>query len=167
MNFQTLTKKLAELDQSSCSTDSDELLSDNAVSECGMEMQSLPSKQSDSVTMNVSMNGSGAGGIRDLMNVLKDIQDGADDHDDIDIGHDSAPDVLLPKDLDSIDDLLDDDYSNEPDEEYGSVDMITGTGDDLHSKGSELPKVNGGGNPAANSQLKMRLENLYHEIKHR
>ena len=47
------------------------------VAECGMEMMprpSMPPKQQDNVTMNVSMNGSGAGGIRDLMGILKSIE---------------------------------------------------------------------------------------------
>ena len=49
------------------------------VDECGMPMplpamgQSMP--QQDSVSMNVSMNAQGKNGIRDLMNVLKDIED--------------------------------------------------------------------------------------------
>ena len=42
----------------------------------GPMMHNEPPKQADSVTMNVSMNGSGAGGIRDLMSVLKNIEQG-------------------------------------------------------------------------------------------
>lgn len=86
MNFQDLLTKIKQIDEN---TGPDEILTtDTTVEECGMGMMppahmSAP-KQSDSVTMNVSMNGSGAGGIRDLLNVLKDIQDGPE-HD----AHDS------------------------------------------------------------------------------
>lgn len=53
----------------------------NGIAECGDDMPPAPaaSHSPDSVTMNVTMNGTGASGIRDLMNVLKDIQDGPDE----------------------------------------------------------------------------------------
>jgi hypothetical protein len=56
---------------------------DASVEECGMMppmggMSPSAPPQQDTVSMNVSMNAQGAGGIRDLMNVLKDIQDGPD-----------------------------------------------------------------------------------------
>jgi hypothetical protein len=40
---------------------------------------------------------------------------------------------------------------------------------DIHSKGEERPKVNGGGNPYAVTAegLQRQLQNLYHEIKSR
>jgi hypothetical protein len=152
---------------------------DNTDEACGLpppmgSSMSMPPKQQDSVTMNVSMNGSGAGGIRDLLNVLKDIQDGPNDDmpgDDMDMGPDAAPDLLLKKKVDSMSDVIDDDFSNVPDEQYGDVDMVTGTGDDLHSKGGEAPKANGGGNPGnmtfklPEGPIKVKLENLYKQIK--
>jgi hypothetical protein len=72
---------------------------------------------------------------------------------------------------------IDDDYENEPDEIYQDQDAVLGTGDDLHSKGAEAPKVNGGGNPRQvktgetfklpSGDLKIRLESLYQDIKSR
>jgi hypothetical protein len=80
MNFQDLLAKIKKIDEN---TGTDEILNtDTSVEECGMGMMPMghmsAPEQSDSVTMNVSMNGSGAGGIRDLLNVLKDIQDGSE-----------------------------------------------------------------------------------------
>jgi hypothetical protein len=65
MNFNELYKKIANLD--------------NPMNECG-EMHGaigapMPSPQPDSVTMSVNLNGSGSNGIRDLMNILKNIDD--------------------------------------------------------------------------------------------
>ena len=66
---------------------SDQLLvGEQNVEECGLPgMANMPSgmmgtsTQQDSVTMNVSMNGSGAGGIRDLMGILKNIENGGEE----------------------------------------------------------------------------------------
>jgi hypothetical protein len=66
MNFQELAQKLRRIDEGS-------------VVECGdmmaghMPMQQ-PMPQQDTVSMNVSMNATGKGGIRDLMNVLQNIE---------------------------------------------------------------------------------------------
>jgi hypothetical protein len=111
------------------------------VEECGMPgMNNMPSgmmgtpKQQDNVTMNVSMNGSGAGGIRDLLNVLKDIQGG--------------PEVEPHRDQDAEHDVLvGDSYDNAPNEVTLDMDAVIPTGNDIHSKGREAEKVNGGGNP--------------------
>ena len=71
MNFQQLSDKLKRIDEGV----------ETQVQECGEMpgmmggMPSMTPPQQDTVSMNVSMNAQGAGGIRDLMNVLKDIQD--------------------------------------------------------------------------------------------
>jgi hypothetical protein len=154
------------------------------IDECGMDMpsgmmgmRSPEPKQSDSVTMNVSMNGSGAGGIKDLLNVLRNIESAGSDVDD-------GPGMLIKKDgddmppeLKSMGKALDDDFANEPAEIYKDMDSMMQPGDDLHSKGAEAPKVNGGGNPRQikagetfklpSGNLKVKLESLYNEIKNR
>lgn len=58
-------------------------------------------------------------------------------------------------------------FENEPEEEYGDLDDVTATGNDLASKGDEAPKVNGGGNPfkTTESQIKSNLMKLYMEVK--
>ncbi len=63
------------------------LVGDAEMESCGMDMMPPAPKQSDSVTMSVSMNGSGKGGIRDLMNILKNIDDAG--------GHDDAKDLMI------------------------------------------------------------------------
>jgi hypothetical protein len=59
-----------------------------------------------------------------------------------------------------------DKLANTPEEEISGLDAVTGTGDDLHSKGDEAPAVNGGGNPMKKeSQIKSDLTKLYMEMK--
>ncbi len=74
------------------------LIGDAEMEECGMDMMPHAPKQSDSVTMNVSMNGSGKGGIRDLMDILRNIEDAAgstgDDAKDVIIGMADDADML-------------------------------------------------------------------------
>ena len=72
MNFSDIYKKIRTIDEGQMPA--------GDVEECG-DMMALPmglghehSGQEDSVTMSVSMNGSGDGGIRDLMNILKGIE---------------------------------------------------------------------------------------------
>ena len=67
MNFQDLMSKLRTIDE-------------GTVAECG-DMGPTAPKQPDNVTMNVTINGSGKGGIRDLMDILKDIESGKEPHD--------------------------------------------------------------------------------------
>jgi hypothetical protein len=127
---------------------------DDPVGECGGmpsmgPMSSMAPKQQDNVTMNVSMNGSGAGGIRDLMSILKNIEQG---------GSDAEKDMVVGLEQ----------MANAPAEQTAGIDAVTPTGDDLHSKGSEAPKVNGGGNPmqrGVSEGLLDQLNNLYQEVK--
>lgn len=132
---------------------------EESVEECGSSMpssigHSMP-KQSDSVTMNVSMNGSGAGGIADLMNILKNIE------------AKGAPD--LPNEPLFGDESYEEDFQNattEPNEVTLDIDSVIPTGDDLHSKGREAEKVNGGGNPFnVDESLVSHLTQMYQEIK--
>ena len=135
--------------------------------ECGM----MPSGagqvgQTDSVNMNVSLNASGGGGIRELMNVLKTIDD-----------------VASPQHGHS-DDKEDPMFGSNFEEEFGNsmaghdgpttapVSAVLPTGDDLASNGKEAKKVNGGGNPLARKSpmeenLVNHLQSLYTEIKTR
>jgi hypothetical protein len=56
-----------------------------------------------------------------------------------------------------------DQATTEPDEKYGDVASVTATGNDMHSKGKEAPKVNGGGNPM--ESIRRQLDARYKEIK--
>jgi hypothetical protein len=135
---------------------SDQLLvGEKSVEECGMPMSSP--KQSDNVTMNVTAQG--AGGIRDLMNLLRSMeQSSSDDH------------PVLAKIGGMEEDQVDGGFQSattEPDEQTAGIDAVTSTGNDLASKGGEAPKVNGGGNPFVKEGLLSQLSDLYQEVKSR
>lgn len=143
--------------------------------ECGMGPSS-PMGQQDNVNMSVNMNGSGAGGIRDLLDILKNLDGGQGEHGD---GHDlgdlidkmDEPDMPPPmgmkKPIVVGDDVPVEEFANEPDEMYAPAKAVTPTGNDIHSKGAEFPKVNGGGNPMTMEALVRRLDTLYQEVKSR
>ena len=176
MDFKSLLSKINELDQSGETHEVDtndmpaneemgieQPLVDSEVEECGMPgMSNMPSgmmgtpKQPDNVTMNVSMNGSGAGGIRDLMSILKNIEQGGGDKDMvIGVGETNLDAGFA-------------DATTSPDEKVAPVDAVLPTGDDLASKGKEAEKVNGGGNPFnVDESLVSKLSNLYNEVKSR
>lgn len=142
--------------------------------ECGVDMMmphSAP-KQSDSVTMNVSMNGSGPGGIRDLMNILRNLEGDsapARTHDAGDIadklfGGDGI-EVAFGEEQEAGGFQ---DATTEPDEQVAPMSAVTPTGNDMHSKGAEAEKVNGGGNPFNVSEaLVQKLSTMYNEVKTR
>ena len=144
---------------------SDVLLGEKDVEECGLPgMSSMPSgmmgspKQSDSVTMNLSMNGSGAGGIRDLMDILRNL-------DGDQASNDAGADIVLGVEEDGADGNFTN-ATTEPNPTTYDMDAVLPTGDDIHSKGREALKVNGGGNPLAET-LMARLSAHYQSIKER
>lgn len=155
MNFIDLMKKMAELEQP---------VAEEKVEECGMTPPPQLPEQQDSVTMNVSMTGSGAGGIRDLLDVLKDI----DRKEDSEGFGDKDMDVIIKKMGDH--EMIDDDFANEPDEVYQSdVSAVTHpagaaeiNGGDHRPRQAGLPS----GRPTVES-LRPQLESLYNEIKNR
>lgn len=131
--------------------------------ECGMGPMSMPSmnKQQDNVSMNVSMNGSGSGGIRDLMDILRNLEKG-------DIGHDhSGDDEIMPGiSIVKKEPMIGDEYANAPDVELGADNFPIDTGNDLHRpKDSFSDKPYRGDNPMALESLKNRLNVLYNDIK--
>lgn len=166
MNFQELANKLKRIDEGV----------ETQVQECGempgmMAMPSMAPPQQDTVSMNVSMNAQGAGGIRDLMNVLKDIQDGPDhgpasaltaephgveiDADpELDIampGNDKANDVQIV-DLGGDDEVEDEAYANEPEAAYQSQDYMHNT---LAGGADEPQKMNKGGYNQSDNAITM------------
>lgn len=177
MNFYDLSAKLRAIDEST-------------VDECGDMMPPMIAhapQQSDSVTMNVSMNGSGAGGIKDLMDILRNIEQAAEhDHEH------EEPMIAQPHSVDGDVDVVlgtaDEDMLANPDaksgagagdESYGNsapggsdahqfgIDSMTRHGDDMHSKGSvKRLRVNGGENPLQEGLVE-KLSQLYTEIKSR
>lgn len=136
--------------------------------ECGMSPMSMPSmnKQQDNVSMNVSMNGSGSGGIRDLMNILRNLEDGNDSHDH-DIDMDMDTDMDMPKlMIAKKEPILGDEYANAPDVQMGQDNFPVDHGDDLHKpKKSYSDKPYRGDNPMALESIKTRLDSMYNNIK--
>jgi len=159
----------------------------------GMMGHQEPPKQQDNVTMNVSLNGSGSGGVRSLMNILKDIEDGGDS----DNGH-----ALFgePHDGDAEEPIMGDmvkAMSHDQDEEecytgmeeemgdagetwansaHGDmghhthgIDAVTFSGDDMNSKGKLSPLARAPGtNPLQHpmhESLVDRLTAMYETIK--
>jgi hypothetical protein len=95
------------------------------------------------------MNGSGAGGIKDLMNILKNIEQGG-----------SEPDMVIGDGFE--------DATTKPNEVTLDIDSVIPTGDDMHSKGGEAEKVNGGGNPMRgdmDESLVSKLNAMYEAVK--
>jgi hypothetical protein len=138
--------------------------------ECGMSPMSMPSmnKQQDNVSMNISMNGSGSGGIRDLMDILRNLEkDGFDDshndHNDHDDGLDlkiGSPALMMKKEP-----VLGDEYANSPDVQMGQGNFPQDTGNDLHHPKGSYPAVAGGDNPMALENIVSRLDRLYKEVR--
>jgi hypothetical protein len=116
--------------------------------ECG-GMMDMPgaNKQPDSVTMNVSMNGSGAGGIKDLLDILRNIENaGGQDSDDVLVGIGAE-----------------EEFDNSP---KPTQVPTPDSGDDLHREKDEYKKANGGGNPMRmHETLVAKLAAKYESIK--
>ncbi len=140
---------------------------------------SEPPKQQDNVDMNITLHGAGAGGVRDLMNILHNIEVGNSDSDHSD-EHDHQEPIMgdminAMAHEEQMGEVQDDDGETWANSSYGDsghhvhgIDSITMKGNDLASKGgNEVEKVNGGGNPYAvtTESLKARLSNLYQEVR--
>ena len=139
--------------------------------ECGMSPMGMSgmspmsmSKQQDNVSMNINMSGSGSGGIRDLMDILRNIEQGADDHGDHDDGLDlklASPNMMMKKEP-----VLGDEWDNSPEpvvKQQGAFPQDTGN--DLHKPKGAYPAIAGGDNPMALENLISRLDRLYTEVK--
>jgi hypothetical protein len=91
MKFEDLYKKIRAIDEgvevAPIEAEGIEIIGGPMGGMLGGMGHSEPPKQQDSVSMNVSLNGAGAGGVRDLMDILHRIDAGGD-HDD---SHDSEP----------------------------------------------------------------------------
>jgi len=195
-----------------------ESMGDKEVEECGpmgpSGMMGMRDQQPDNVSMNLSMNGQGPGGIRDLLDILKDIGNTSSEPDagpgdlELAIGsmshphdepeHDEEDGLVFGNDLEGVEppkhyggqgvpgakfDLymqqrkdqlagqkpVGEEYGNEPNEMYSTVDDVVNMGSNDGRGDNERPKVNGGGNPYAvtSEGIKRQLQNLYYEVKSR
>jgi len=139
--------------------DDEILIGEKGMEECGLPgMDNMPHgmmgapKQQDNVTMSVSMNGSGAGGISDLMKILRNIEKGGEG--DIEIGVGEEIDGGFQS------------ATTEPETSVADTSMMTRTGRDLASKDGEAIKVNGGGNPMREALIR-KLSEHYAQVKAR
>lgn len=172
MNFKELAQKLQQIDEGLGPINHEVPKTDDEMLECGedgMTECGEDKPQPGSVDMNVSLNGYGPDGIRDLMDILKGIEHGgAPDH-----GHGDHPLMGNKPGAEIKSVMIGDEYENSVEggsgEEVYGVDAITQTGDDLFSKGEEAPKQAGGGNPMhmKYESLVNHLSSLYEEIKAR
>jgi hypothetical protein len=145
---------------------------DNDMEECGMPMPIAigggmgPQHEQDHVSMNVSLNGSGTGGVRDLMSILRDIENSAEHE-----PQHHEPEEPLMGDMVramSHEEDMGEEYENSVHGHDGAtqfgIDAVTFAGDDLASKGKGALKHNGGENPMHES-LVNRLTQMYQAIK--
>jgi len=137
---------------------------------CG-DMMSLPMglgqehlAQQDSVTMNVSMNGSGDGGIRDLMNILKGIENVGEPHAD----HD-AVDIVFGGEMEPEMEAFANSMAGASGQQTFPQSAVTDIGSNSGRGDHETRKANGGGNPytQVSEELVSQLSSLYTEIKTR
>jgi len=131
-----------------------------------MDMPHEPTAQPDSVSMNVSMNGSGPGGIKDLMAVLRNIENGTSEPQH----HKPANDVVLGDPVGGDEHLpVAEKFGNSVHGDAGphtmGLDAAIHGGNDLHSQDAAEPvKKQGGGNPYHES-LVNKLSAMYQQIK--
>ena len=158
MNFADLYKKISNIDKG--------IMEDVSLEECPSEdkPEMEHEKQPSSVSASLNINGQGADGIRDMISILRDIEQ----HKYDDAGEEDG-EIIFGGDLE--DSYMEDGYENsimggsEP-EVYG-VGAITKKGNDLNSHGgNETPKVSGGGNPyPIKESLLGELAKLYQDVK--
>ena len=153
------------------------------IDECGMDMPGSmmgmrTPPQQDSVSMNLSMNGAGANGIRDLMDILRNLDGDEGGEMDLEMpgmdhGHDGMDSEMpiVMKALGGQDDSGHDEEERMPlgDEMYYGIDAVTQPdgGRDLNRPKQTFPKVAGGDNPMQPmaERIAEQLKGLYEEIK--
>lgn len=164
MNIRDLAVKLKNIEENMHPPVAPVHTDQKPTDECGemMPMQHAePPKQPDNVNMNVTMSGNGIGGIRDLMDILRDLEssEGGEEVVSTAPDHDHAMQLVIG------DESMEEQYANSPNPQKKGINAVTVTGDDLASKGHAHPrKVNGGENPMQEGLVR-RLQGLYKEIK--
>jgi hypothetical protein len=142
---------------------------------CGMDMPGSmmgmrTPPQQDSVSMNLSMNGAGANGIRDLMDILRNLdgdESGQMDLEmpDMDHGH-GGMDSEMPMIMKAMGGSQDDEEKRMPlgDEMYYGIDAVTQGGGDLNRPKDAYAAAQPGDNAMA-VRIAEQLKGLYEEIK--
>ena len=165
MNFKDLVTKLHAIEEN--------------IALPGIVMQpQMAQQQQDNVSVNINMTGQGSGGIRDLMAVLKNIEQGTTEpqHDQEPImgephmhahaGHEEP--LMGDEEMEETMDANEEDWENSAHGDIGAhtsgVDAVTFKGNDLASKSRGALKHNGGENPMHEAVVQ-RLTKMYNEIK--
>jgi hypothetical protein len=169
-----------DLDEAIEAEDEDDSLEecDASLGECGGEITAIPmssSQSDDTVSMTINMSGSGKGGIHDILDVIRNIENGKDGGSnaggilgigghqlpvgDKEINHQDTDMVIGAQDLE---DDLNRNLPNSPHERYSSLKDITASGDDMHKSKDMYARAQPGDNAMA---VKERLESLYHFVK--
>jgi hypothetical protein len=184
MNFQDLMSKIREIDERVTENTASEpqdpdnnatpdspndqvLIGEKSVEECGdmmpmMAMQHAQPAQQDTVTMNVSLNGSGAGGVRDLMDILHKIEQGGGEQD-------AGSDEILVG-LEADEDVSDGGFgaaTTTPDTHVEPIASVLKKGPDMHGNMGDHRQRQTGLPRAQMESLVSNLSSLYQEIKER
>ena len=168
MNFKELALKLQRINEGS-------------IPECGEDMSSMlpgimhkdePQKQADNVNMTINISGQGAGGLRDLMDILRDIEDGGSDADDQMMVGGSIDQLFGKSEEEPEHELIGDGFENAPEGAHGPhtfpQDTLLKIGSNDGRGDNEAPKVNGGGQPHNISEnLIKELHAHYADVKNR
>jgi len=134
--------------------DVDESMHEDPVEECGP--MGSPGSQPDNVSMNVSLNGSGAGGIRDLMNVLRSIEHG----DGSDSGNDISDKIALKLNSEN------ESFDNEPNPSYKDTTYMTrDLAGGLNKEHRQYKREYPGDNPMTVKKLEHKLGQMYESFK--
>ncbi len=183
MNFQDLLEKMKALDEaptpmpdsgagagdegiSATSPKDVPLMGEEGMEECGgMPSMSMPHeapKQADNVTMNVGMNGQGSGGIKDLINILRNIESGDSDS----VVKKDADDMLVGMEEEGVEAGFGS-TDTKPEPQVSPVSAVLKKGQDMHANtGDSRPRQ--AGLPRAKMEgLVSHLSSLYQEIKER
>ncbi len=173
MNFQDLLEKMKALDEAPAASDEGisatspkdvPLMGEEGMEECGgMPSMSMPHeapKQADNVTMNVSMNGQGSGGIKDLINILRNIESSDS------VVNKDADDMLVGMDEEGVEAGFGS-TDTKPEPQVSPVSAVLKKGQDMHANtGDSRPRQ--AGLPRAKMEgLVSHLSSLYQEIKER
>jgi len=152
MNFADLYKKISNIEKG--------IMEDVSLEECPQDEHNTAPKQTSSVSASLNINGQGADGIRDMMDILRDIEQHKYDDD-------AEDDEIIFGDEEYIEDGYENSIMGGSEPEVYGIDAVTFTGNDLNSHGgNETPKPAGGGNPYSIKETLIReLTNLYKEVK--
>jgi hypothetical protein len=167
MNFEQLMQKMKDIDEGQSLPIAPTKDDQPGVEECGMmPMPSMQPKQPDNVDMNVTMHGTGPGGIKDLMQILRNIESGDNSNPH---SHDVGALFGGPDMAGGIDVVVDDGYENSPEGASGpetfDIDTVVNAGTPINA-GDHRPRQAGlpQGAPVQEA-LVSRLAQMYNEIK--